>query len=112
MSIALIVALITAYVFWQAWSYTRARDLALRWASDNGYQVLSRRRHWLRTGPFTNFKSSAVIFRLELMAPNGQTSVCWLQLGSDWVGMLSSRLEARSDEGELLTSASSGLREV
>jgi hypothetical protein len=77
----------------------RSRSLLERWAERNGYQIIDADYRNLFRGPFfwTTAKGQTV-YRVTVEDEAGIERSGWVRCGSQWLGLLSDRVEVRWDE--------------
>ena len=96
LGVLLVLAVASCGVGMMLWTFARGRELLIRWASENGYQILQSEFRWFRRGPFfwTSSKGQ-VIYHVVVRAPDGTTRSGWVRCGSFWWGVFGDKTETR-----------------
>jgi len=78
------------------WTFSRARNLLNRWASDNGYQIMESEFCWFRRGPFfwTSSKGQ-MIYHVVVRTSDGHSRRGWVRCGGFVWGLLQDKVEER-----------------
>ncbi len=80
------------------WSGRRSRAIIDRWATENRYEVVSAKSHFLAAGPFTlrRFRGQTV-YRIHIRDANGRESRGWVRCGGWLLGILSDDIKVQWD---------------
>ncbi len=77
----------------------RRREALYRWASDQGFHVLSARQPWLTeaSGFPLAFSKSQHVFRVHVEAADGHRRSGWIRFGTVWLGLCATQADVRWD---------------
>ena len=82
-------ALAVLLLFWQ---FSRADEILQRWATANGFKVISAEKRFLRTGPFfLRSTRGQFVFRIVVEDQSGTKRTGWLRVGGWMAGVLSDK---------------------
>ncbi len=96
---ALLVASLILLLLWQS---RRSRDILKRWASENGYTVVSSQMRVLFRGPFWwRTSSSQSVFKVMVRDVEGRVRTGFIRVGGFFLGMMSDQANVEwTDERE------------
>jgi hypothetical protein len=99
MQVAVVLAVIGFAVAMAIWRYMRSDQILSHWAQDNGYEIVSSERRWLRRGPYFFWTSEGQdVYYVTVRTPDGQLRRGWVRCGSWFCGVLSNAAEVQWDE--------------
>ena len=83
------------------WHYSRSSSMLEEWASEQGYEVVSAERRFLRRGPFffTTAKGQEV-FYVTVMDGDGRTRHAYVRVGGFFLGLFSNNVDVRWEDGD------------
>jgi hypothetical protein len=78
----------------------RRREALFRWASSQGFKMLSFRQPWLSdASPFLFYGSKAqCVFKIDVQDTSGREKSGWVLLGKMWRGLASESAQVRWDD--------------
>jgi hypothetical protein len=81
------------------WGSSRGGSMLDRWASANGFQILSMESCWFFRGPFfwTSTRGQR-IYRVTVRDGEGRTRSGYVRFGGYWLGLMSDRVDVRWDD--------------
>ncbi len=80
---------------------SRARGILERWAEAAGLRIESSQVRWIRRGPFFFRTSRAqIVFRIEVIEPDGRMRAGWARVGGALSGVLSDDVSVMWDGAE------------
>jgi hypothetical protein len=81
------------------WSNSRGLSMLDVWASENGYDILSREACWFFRGPFFwGTSEGQKVYKVTLRDQDGRVRHGYARCGGYWLGLWTDRVEVRWDD--------------
>jgi hypothetical protein len=96
LAIAAVGGLALATIWWRR---VRSRAILQAWAETNGYRILRQQYRFFFTGPFfPTIARGQAVYYVTVRDQGGVIRHCWVRCGSWWLGLLSDKVQVRSED--------------